>query len=485
MAKPVYKTDEDKITFNVINKDVVDRLRRDGDIELPRKQLAIPKDQQWNTKQMTSMVLKGLENGDSMRDISKSIFPEIMSKEDLTGKTEKEIKGIIKKNKDSAIRNARTMVTSAENHGRLDSYKSLVKQGVVMKKEWESTPDDRTRPSHVDIDGEEQDVDKTFSNGCMFPGDGHGPAEEVWMCRCAMGGHILGFKRGDGSVSRVNYTRDTTTHESQMEALRNRITKEGVALKSFYNRNVKGLSESDVMDRFIDDDSYVNNPKYKKIFEESLEAGNRRSSVINEINELEDELSKLESVPKPKSEWDAEDLLKSIMGEKPMIQSDESKALEKKIDELWKENKGLTGIISKNNDYIEKIDNKNYIIQAKEWDSSKPQKSNENSFLGFSTNMRIGQYDEDLKNGIGYIAEMTPREYLDRCAYDIFNTTYESTVLGAEASSVLKYAEQMSEGVKFDMGYLNYENKAQEGRHRAMAAELLGIEKIPVYIRGR
>lgn len=212
--------DNDKIVFSIKNQDAIDRLRRDGKIELPKKELNIPKDMRWNEKNMASMVLRGLENGDSVQKISRSILPEIMSKTDFSGKTQQEIYGkggIIDKNIQSSIRNARTMVTSAENHGRLDSYENLSNQGVVMKKEWEATPDDRVRPSHRDIDGEQQDIDKPFSNGCMYPGDGKGPAEEVWMCRCAMGSHIVGFKGNNGKVAYVGYPRDYTLHEEQME----------------------------------------------------------------------------------------------------------------------------------------------------------------------------------------------------------------------------------------------------------------------------
>lgn len=197
----------DDITFSIINPDVISRLQRDGKIELPAKKVSIPKDERWNEKLMASKILKGLEAGDSIPKISKSL------------------QEVIGNNRASAIRNARTMVTSAENHGRLDSYKNLASQGVVMKKEWEATPDDRTRPSHIDIDGEEQDLDKPFSNGCQFPGDGKGPAEEVWMCRCAMGSHIIGFKRADGSISYVNYQRDEILHDAQIGAEKARRSK--------------------------------------------------------------------------------------------------------------------------------------------------------------------------------------------------------------------------------------------------------------------
>ena len=149
--------EEDSITFDILSEETVARLQNDGRVELPKRKVAVPRDKRWNEKQMASKLLQGIQNGDSVPKIAKSL------------------ESVIGNNRDSAIRNARTMCTSAENHGRLDSYDSLTAQGVVMSKEWIATPDDRTRPSHIDIDGEEQEVDKLFSNGCMFPGDGRGP----------------------------------------------------------------------------------------------------------------------------------------------------------------------------------------------------------------------------------------------------------------------------------------------------------------------
>ena len=189
----------EEVSFDLVDESTVKRLVKRGDISLPKKKINILKDERWNTKQMSSKLLQGIVNGDSIPKIAKSLME------------------VIGNNKTSAIRNARTMCTEAENGGRLDSYKNLEAQGVVQKKEWMSTPDDRTRPSHIDIDGEEQDIDKPFSNGCMFPGDGKGPADEVWQCRCTMTDHIIGFKRPDGSISYVNYERDKTLHEEQIE----------------------------------------------------------------------------------------------------------------------------------------------------------------------------------------------------------------------------------------------------------------------------
>lgn len=191
--------DFSNITFDLVDEATVKRLQKDKKINVPKKKVDIPKDKRWNEKQMASKILQGIQNGDSIPKMSKAM-------------TE-----VIGNNLTSAIRNTRTMTTSAECNGRLDSYKNLADQGVVQKKVWMATPDDRTRPTHIDLDGEEQDIDKAFSNGCQFPGDGNGPAEEVWQCRCTMTDHIIGFKRADGSISYVDYDRDKTLHDEQME----------------------------------------------------------------------------------------------------------------------------------------------------------------------------------------------------------------------------------------------------------------------------
>ena len=48
----------------------------------------------------------------------------------------------------------------------------------------------RTRESHLELDGEEVLVDEPFSNGLMCPADPTGEPEEVYNCRCTMDRHI-------------------------------------------------------------------------------------------------------------------------------------------------------------------------------------------------------------------------------------------------------------------------------------------------------
>jgi len=187
MAKVKYSSVEDEITFNLIDEKTVARLRREGDIKLPRKGLDVSKDERWNTKQMSSKLLQGILNGDSIPKIAESLMT------------------VVGNNEVSAIRNARTMVTGAENVGRLDSYKELAEKGVVQRKVWIATLDDRTRESHLALDGEEAEIDKAFSNGLMYPGDTDPSVDpsEVWNCRCSMRDHIVGFRRADGSISYI------------------------------------------------------------------------------------------------------------------------------------------------------------------------------------------------------------------------------------------------------------------------------------------
>ena len=190
--------------FGLVDAHTVKRLVIDGDIKLPAKKVNIPKDMRWNTKQLNSAVLQGILQGDSMQKIAKRVFP------------------IVNNNASAAIRNARTMVTGAECAGRNDSYKDLESRGVVLKKVWIATPDGRTRESHLEMDGEEVDVDEAFSNGCMYPGDPNGDPSEVYNCRCTMRTHIVGFMSDDGSISEIDFEREETLHDRQMEEERER-----------------------------------------------------------------------------------------------------------------------------------------------------------------------------------------------------------------------------------------------------------------------
>ncbi len=86
----------------------------------------------------------------------------------------------------SAVRAARTATTAAQNAGRIDGYIAAENMGIKLKKQWLSTLDSRTRHSHAMLDGETIGTNETFSNGCKYPGDPNGTAEEIYNCRCTL-----------------------------------------------------------------------------------------------------------------------------------------------------------------------------------------------------------------------------------------------------------------------------------------------------------
>lgn len=199
------------IDFTLINKNTLKNVTMARSLPLPKK-LNIAKDKRWNAKFINSQLLQGILQGESMDKISKRIFPEIVSKADKTKP------GWAKRCEQSAIRNARTLVTQAENGGRLDSYHELEDMGTVLKKRWIATADERTRESHLLLDGEEVNIDEPFSNKLMYPGDPDGDPGEVYNCRCSMETVILGFMDADGNINYLDKSlHEDTGHHASIE----------------------------------------------------------------------------------------------------------------------------------------------------------------------------------------------------------------------------------------------------------------------------
>lgn len=110
-----------------------------------------------------------------------------------------------------AITIARTEGGRARSEATHDAMQHAVDKGVVMKKRWWSTLDERTRVSHRHMDGEVIEIDGTYSNGLRYPRDPMGSAEEVIRCRCEEIAEFEGFEpterriRGEGIVPYTTY----------------------------------------------------------------------------------------------------------------------------------------------------------------------------------------------------------------------------------------------------------------------------------------
>jgi SPP1 gp7 family putative phage head morphogenesis protein len=141
---------------------------------------------------LTPMDLIGLEeNAHNVRvGIKRAITQGIIQGQDVKTMS-KMVKDALEKNANDATRIVRTETTGIMNKARLDASDRAETEGIRLIKVWVATNDDRTRDRHSEINGEEQPLDKPYSNGLMYPGDQSGPADQVINCRCAQSTEIV------------------------------------------------------------------------------------------------------------------------------------------------------------------------------------------------------------------------------------------------------------------------------------------------------
>jgi len=96
----------------------------------------------------------------------------------------------------------------------------------------------------------------------------------------------------------------------------------------------------------------------------------------------------------------------------------------------------------------------------------------------FLDKTKIPYYDRILKTGssesndnrIGEVVQMSPNEYFKECADKIFNNSLADLKDSRDDKHSKKYTEDMINGDKFPMCYINYADRQQEGLHRMMSA---------------
>lgn len=167
-------------SFTLTDANTVKYLATTDNSLLPYKQLDKAKDIAWSTKKINAEVLQGIIQGESVRDISKRLLT------------------VTTMEKNAALTNARTMVTGAQNKGRLDSYARAEADGIILQKEWMATNDSRTRHWHAMLDGQQRDQDKPFDSEygkIMYPGDPSAHPANVYNCRCTMVANVKGFRK--------------------------------------------------------------------------------------------------------------------------------------------------------------------------------------------------------------------------------------------------------------------------------------------------
>lgn len=175
-------------SYTLYDRSTVERLMKDDPKMLPNpgkttsERIRRGELKRWNNRQVQSIMTQSILMGDSIPDIAKRLAEKV-------GEA----------NSYSHIRAARTMTTSAENAGRLDSYRRAEEMGIQMRKKWLATNDDRTREAHSELDGVSVPVDEPFENEIgeiMFPGDPDADDANIYNCRCTLVADFEGDEQG-------------------------------------------------------------------------------------------------------------------------------------------------------------------------------------------------------------------------------------------------------------------------------------------------
>ena len=219
IAKVIDDSVVEGYSFELVDANTVKNLARSEEIILPpKKNLDVQKDKLWNAKQVNAQLLQGILQGESI--------PKIAAR----------MQNVCDSNKAASIRNARTMVTAAENSGRQSGMNKAESDGIEFKKMWIATRDERTRESHMVLNGQLVANGEKFVtiNGdeIEFPGDWRAEPKEVYNCRCTLGTIVVGFKpdilreRIEDNTDAIDANTSSDSYSFEIESQHNSTTED-------------------------------------------------------------------------------------------------------------------------------------------------------------------------------------------------------------------------------------------------------------------
>ena len=107
----------------------------------------------------------------------------------------------------NSLRIARTEGHRISNESTYNAQVKAKSKGAQIMKQWDSTLDAKTRPTHQYLDGQIVDVDKPFKNSngdeAMYPGGFGIPSEDI-NCRCVVTQRAKWFVENNKSFSKMN-----------------------------------------------------------------------------------------------------------------------------------------------------------------------------------------------------------------------------------------------------------------------------------------
>lgn len=132
-----------------------------------------------------------------------------------------------------------------------DAQRAAKKKGADVLKQWDAALDGRTRPSHAAIDGEIREIEESFSNGLMYPGDPSGPAAEVINCRCT-------------ADTRARWALD----DAELQILKGRAEYFGLdktdQFEDFRRKYIKAAKRPDTIEKIVPSETIDDATKYAK-----------------------------------------------------------------------------------------------------------------------------------------------------------------------------------------------------------------------------
>lgn len=189
-------------SFELADAATVKTVAAEDKTLLPYKVVDGKKTERWHTQRVNAEVLQGIIQGESIPNLSKRLYNVGMTA------------------RGSAVRNARTTVTSAENKGRMDVLHDAEEKGVIVHKVWQAARDDRTREAHLKLDGQEREIDEPFDSDLgeiMYPADPDARPENVYNCRCTLTYKVIGF--GNKRIDEGNKWQEPEQDEAQAVSL--------------------------------------------------------------------------------------------------------------------------------------------------------------------------------------------------------------------------------------------------------------------------
>lgn len=221
-------------SYTLYSHEAIERLVRDDPKLLPdpgravSAKIAAGKAALWNRQEISSIAMQSILQGESipkiasrMEKLGASVTAEDIRIKNAEKYTEDELANkiaseVARKNRNAAIRNARTMMTGAQNAGRMDAAVRATNMGVKMVHVWLATLDMRTRHAHRVLDGQRREIGEPFEvegDTIRYPGDPEAPPHQVYNCRCTLVPQIKGFEydvrgfgiRNDPAVEGMSY----------------------------------------------------------------------------------------------------------------------------------------------------------------------------------------------------------------------------------------------------------------------------------------